>query len=284
MLSLNLSRRHLSESQRAMVAAKISALSVQGGERDKGGKSANLHLDTRSGAGKSANLHHSIPTIAEAAESLNVSPRATKDARKIIEHATPALRKAVERNEIAVSTAAKLADAPAKTQRAAVEGGKTVAREIASRIVDAKAESPKPPIIRTLGLDVPAEVMARAAKEQDLVDKIGKLLAEAKRTYTELEKIRGVEQVGKGNHISTGFRTAINELSSLQGTRPASACPHCKLIPDLRKTCACCRSAGFIGERDLNQVEKCLLAEGDDAGVWIRGQWKTYAEATGERS
>jgi hypothetical protein len=268
-LSLNLSRRHLSESQRAMVAARVSELSERGGDRRSAHQEANLQ---------------SKPTIATAAKALNVSPRSTRDARKVVEKATPALRKAVERDEIPVSTAAKLVDEPASTQKAAADGGKTVAREIVATIEKQKQEahdSPAP-FVRTLGLEVPPEIMARIEKEQGLIDKMSKQLAELKRTYSEYEKLTGVEQFGTRGHLSSSFRTAINELNVLRGRRPASICPHCKLLPELQPTCACCRASGFIGETELGRVEKCLLAEGDDAGVWAQGKWRTLASMRGD--
>lgn len=269
-VSLNLNRRHLTPGQRAMVAEKIVTF-THGGARSKGSRDPLLSEVSRE----------------RAAEIAGASTGTMKRVRTVLEKGTQQLQDAVAVGKIEPNVAAKVAEATPAKQREAVKGGKEVAREIAREVTaekKAEKDAPAKPTIRTLGISVPHEVMARAAKEQDLVDKIGKLLADAKRAYTELEKLRGVEQVGKGNHISTGFRTALNELGSLQGTRPACVCPHCKLIPELRKTCAACRTSGFIGEHELNQIEKCLLSEGDESGVWVRGKWKTYAEMTGDDS
>jgi hypothetical protein len=66
--------RHLDESQRAMVAARIASLK-------HGQKKAEVQICT------------SVP---DAADKLNVSPRTVKDARKVIDSGVPALVAAVE--------------------------------------------------------------------------------------------------------------------------------------------------------------------------------------------
>jgi hypothetical protein len=82
--SLNLHRRHLDESQRAIVAAKIAKLP----------KGANQHTAP-------ANL----PTQSRAAELLNVSERSVRAARSVIDHGAPELVHAVEQGRVSVSAA-----------------------------------------------------------------------------------------------------------------------------------------------------------------------------------
>jgi hypothetical protein len=95
-LSLNLHRRHLSESQRAMVAAKI----------------ANM------GQGRPLE-NRPIGRISQgaAAEMLNVGERSVRRAAAVIEVGTPELVAAVDAGRVAVSMAATLT-AWAKTKRA----------------------------------------------------------------------------------------------------------------------------------------------------------------------
>jgi N6-adenosine-specific RNA methylase IME4 len=95
-VSLNLHRRHLSESQRAMVAARIARLPL----------GANQH-------GGSENF----PTQAEAAVMLSVSDRSIRSARKVHDSGVPELAQQVEAGKVAVSTAATIADAPPEEQR-----------------------------------------------------------------------------------------------------------------------------------------------------------------------
>jgi N6-adenosine-specific RNA methylase IME4 len=100
-VSTNLHRRHLDESQRAMVAAKIAKL-PHGGARQRA-QEAKTPLAT--------------PTQAQAATMLNVSERSVRSARAVQERGTPELAKAVEQGRVAVSTAATLVEMPAAKQR-----------------------------------------------------------------------------------------------------------------------------------------------------------------------
>lgn len=106
-LSENLHRRHLNESQRAMVAARIATLR-------KGRPVAN----------KSANLPICAPTQAGAAERLSVGERSVRHAREVIEKAAPEVVAAVERGQLAVSAAADLSKLDHDKQREVMERAK----------------------------------------------------------------------------------------------------------------------------------------------------------------
>jgi hypothetical protein len=102
-ISLNLHRRHLSESQRAMVAARIARYS-HGGDRVSE-QAANLPLATQ----------------ALAAEQLQVSERSVRDAKKVQDEGSPSLAAAVDEGRVAVSTAAALTDLPPQEQRELID-------------------------------------------------------------------------------------------------------------------------------------------------------------------
>jgi ParB-like chromosome segregation protein Spo0J len=94
-VSLNVHRRHLNESQRAMVAEKI-ANARQGERRDL--------------------VEISTMTQTDAAELLNVSRETVSKARKVATQGVPELAERVISGEIAVSTAAIIADFDEQTQ------------------------------------------------------------------------------------------------------------------------------------------------------------------------
>jgi N6-adenosine-specific RNA methylase IME4 len=96
-VSLNLRRRHLDESGRAMVAAKIATL--QDGQR-------------KSGASIEAASQY------DAAGLLNVSRASVQRARVVLDHGTPDVIAEVEQGRMTVSVGAKVAKAPKKTQQA----------------------------------------------------------------------------------------------------------------------------------------------------------------------
>ena len=99
-VSLNLHRRHLNESQRAMVAARIANL-------PHGGAVYALSDPPIGGS-------LSQP---QAAELLNVGERSVQRAQRVQDHAAPELAGAVDSGDVAVSTAATIADAPIETQQ-----------------------------------------------------------------------------------------------------------------------------------------------------------------------
>lgn len=101
-LSKNLHRRHLNESQRAMVAANIAKWKL--GDNQTTGSAS---LQTRS----------------EAASLMNVSERSVASAAKVKEKGIPELQAAVVSGTASVSAAAAVADLPKKEQKAAVKSG-----------------------------------------------------------------------------------------------------------------------------------------------------------------
>jgi N6-adenosine-specific RNA methylase IME4 len=115
-VSLNLHRRHLNESQRAMVAAAIATLP------------------------RGANQHAQIcaPSQDDAAAMLNVSRRTVQAAAKVVANAAPEIVEAVQQGRIAVSDAAKIASRPQDEQRAIMEKAQDTSRNLvaAARRVD----------------------------------------------------------------------------------------------------------------------------------------------------
>lgn len=121
-VSLNDKRRHLKAGQRAAAAAKLAKL---GKGRPK---------KTPSAEGVSQ---------AVAAKMLDVSVASVERATAVAKNGAPELIAAVERGDVAVTTAAAIATLPKAQQREAVEGGKKAMRR-AAKAVHAKNKPRKP--------------------------------------------------------------------------------------------------------------------------------------------
>ena len=101
-ISLNLQRRHLKESQRAMIAARMMpAFEVEA--RHRMASQQNLPAWVNCPKGRSST---------HAAKVLNISGKTVRYARSVLEIGSTALITAVEENKIAVSTAAALSERP----------------------------------------------------------------------------------------------------------------------------------------------------------------------------
>lgn len=149
-VSLNLHRRHLTESQRAVVAARIKPrFEPEAKQRKVAAQNnhaaravvANLPQQVKANGAAdhgpvSANLREQAHGKArdEAAALLNVSPRSVEAASKVLKNGVPELVKAVERGDAKVAAAAAVASLPKPEQTRVVSEGpkaiKTKAKEI----------------------------------------------------------------------------------------------------------------------------------------------------------
>ena len=143
-ISHNLHRRHLTESQRASVAAKLA--NMRHGERAdyRADRGANLPICDAPAA---------PVTVSEAAAMLSVSERSVKSARKVHEKGAPELVAAVDAGEVSVSAAADIAEAPKAEQAEIVARGE---REILAAAKAIRAE--KAATSRAVRLDNLAEI------------------------------------------------------------------------------------------------------------------------------
>jgi hypothetical protein len=136
-VSCNLRRRHLSESQRGTVAANIANLERGGvgGSKIKSDRPIGLSLSdgTEIEAEKQPLVSQS-----QAAEMLNVSPRTLRRATHVRDHGIPELYQAVEQGEVPVGAASEIAKLPEDEQKQVVSEGKQAIRAKVKEIREQK--------------------------------------------------------------------------------------------------------------------------------------------------
>lgn len=119
-ISLNLNRRHLNESQRAMIGARLANMKV-----------GNPNLQS----GKSAQLSNK-----DASDKLNVSERIIKSAKKVQKEGIEDLQKSVEAGRVSVSAASDIATLDKAEQEVVVAKGEDEILKMAKEIRAKKSE------------------------------------------------------------------------------------------------------------------------------------------------
>jgi len=136
-ISKNMERRHLDDSQRALIAARIET--AKHGAPEGNSRAAKTEMQNC--------ISESQVTRAEAAEMMNVSPRLVASAHKVEESGADELRAAVASGEVSVSDAAAIVDQPKSVQKKAVkakrDGKATTVKKAAAEIAP-PAEPRKP--------------------------------------------------------------------------------------------------------------------------------------------
>jgi ParB-like chromosome segregation protein Spo0J len=141
-VSLNLHRRHLTESQRALVAARLKPMfEAEAKQRMQSGKAPDPMANLPQG-----------PARDQAAAIMGVSPRTVEAGSKVLKQGTPELIQGVETGQVSVSAASDLAELSPDEQRETVAGGKKAVaakskqlrQKKAGRRPAKKASDPKP--------------------------------------------------------------------------------------------------------------------------------------------
>lgn len=136
-ISHNLHRRHLTESQRASIAARVA--NMPRGHRSDLEPSANWRevSEPRLSLSEQETPRPPLTSIADAARLLNVGERSVERARKVHETAPPEIVQAVDDGRVSVSLASQVAslpdDAKAEVISAPPERTKEVAREVVKK-------------------------------------------------------------------------------------------------------------------------------------------------------
>ena len=147
-VATNLHRRHLTATQRAMLAARILPMfEAEARERQAVGV-ANLRQgdevpvpailpepgDADIDPVEPAQPRHVREARSQAAEQLQVSPRAVQSAKAVLEHGSSELVAAVERGEAAIHNAEQIAKLSHEEQAEVVAAGSAIIREAAAEL------------------------------------------------------------------------------------------------------------------------------------------------------
>lgn len=213
-ISKNLHRRHLTEAQRAMVAAEI----------------ANMNQGERTDLEPSANLQK--VSVADAAKMLNVSDRSVATAKKVKDDAEPEIVEAVKAGKLPVSTAAKASELPPKKQReiAKAKEPAKAARE-AVKEAEAKAETKAEPV-SVDPLDGFVGELNRVSRAVDALKK-------------DIQKAVASHPLGgKFVHLESVFLSLSSARSTIWQSRPTEVCNCVRNGGKIKPECRACHGCG----------------------------------------
>ncbi|MET4636179.1 MT-A70 family methyltransferase [Kaistia defluvii] len=184
-ISKNMHRRHMDESQRAMVAARLSNIS-HGGDRS-GEQEANLPVAV---------------TRAAAGNMLKVSERSVGTARAVLSHGSGELIHAVDRGDVSVTAAADLASLPLAEQRRVIEGmDRRAVSAVVKSIRDEKTAEKK---AKRAGREAALAVKQRALPEK----RYGVIYSDCEWRFEPFSRETGMDRAAD-NHYPT---TSTNDL------------------------------------------------------------------------
>ena len=180
-ISLNLRRRHLDESQRAMIAARLANLKI------------------------GANQHAEGLPIGRGSELLNVGERSVARAREVLDRGATELQRAVDKGTVSVFAAADIATVPMERQREIVARGEREILEAAKQIRAEKVLAKRAGVLAGQ-----AHLIARNATLPIGERRYGVIYADPPwpwETYSELGK-----ELSPENHYPTMTHDAIAAL------------------------------------------------------------------------
>lgn len=276
-ISKNLKRRHLTESQRAMVAARLATLRL--GDNQHTAQAAQICAPDL--LQEVAPPQDSQPVVSqtEAAESLSVSRRSVQTAAKVLEDAAPEVVAAVETEGLSVSVAAEIAERPQDEQKAILDA---LPRDDAGKLTpEAKKE------VRRIAKEVRAEDQAeKKKKREEKEQKLGTAIAAKGKFGVILEDFEWdhkpySRETGMDRHPSNHYPTAAEahtpeEIVARTAERFACADETCVLymwttIPHAAIAMKVMELRGFA-YKSQRVWDKVRTGDGRGPGYWVTGE------------
>lgn len=197
-ISKNLRRRHLTESQRAMVAAKLATLKA-GDNQHRG--AARDEVPPIGGTDLAGEMPPPAPIVSQddAAKLLNVSQRSIQRASAVEEKGAAELKEAVTKGEIAVSVAADIAALPVEQQRAIVAAADPkVIKQVAKQQRAEKQKAGREKRLEKMRAPDATPLLAKG-------EKVGVLYVDIPRDWTAWSDDSGMERSPENHYRTESF-------------------------------------------------------------------------------
>lgn len=240
-LSTNLHRRHLNDSQRAMIAARSRDFWR---ERAKDRQKQHGATVGQNSTSAQLSLSESGKWTEDAGRALNVGAESVRRAAKVVDHGSPTLKAMVECGDVAVSAAALVAQSksPDEQERIATAGPKavtTAARDVRNKET---ADDPSVEMRDDAGTVLPVRLVPIFRNGRELASRSRRELA---RLAAELEESRDLD----GRIAAAKLRELVAQIKL--GV-PALVCEKCSgrgEIPDgalATRGCTWCTGRGWL--------------------------------------
>jgi hypothetical protein len=235
----NMLRRHLTESQRALVAARLKPLfEEEARQRQRAALKQGSEVPVCENSRRRENPQENGPSAQKAAELMKVSDFSVQAACKVKNHGVPQLVDAVAAGKVSVSAAARIARLPSEQQQAALAGIERglKPKQALAQVADTFAED-RLAWVDDDGRPLPEELIPVFQQREEFRTLCRRIEAISR-------EVRRLGDSPAGGHLDLqGVLTALKTLrKALWTAQPARVCPH---DPDEQPCCNLCRGYGW---------------------------------------
>ena len=246
----NCCRRHLTESQRALLAARLKPMfEEEARQRQVAGLRRGADFPVGQNSAQRGKDGENGRVAQKAAELMRVSHFSVKAADKVKKHGVPSLVEAVAAGKVAVSAAARIAGLPAEQQEqvtAGIQNGLTPKKALAQ--LQEAPEHDAGALADDGGLLLPEQVVA-AFEERKCVRAVCRKIAAVRRAIACL----GESPAGVHLDINHVFKCLDDVEGALLSSQPAHVCPACR---GAEPQCDVCRGQGWVTGNIYEETSK----------------------------